>query len=135
MLGSPRQRRQTAPGGLEERDEIVCLIVEDEPAILRLVTLVLQDLGFEVMVASDAETALEMVSRQRPDILLADVELPGMNGIELARRLKLDQSLAHMPVLLMSAYGEPPDHRGDGFLPKPFTPEELTEFLRGYLAS
>ncbi|HXG41546.1 MAG TPA: response regulator [Dehalococcoidia bacterium] len=121
-------------GGLEERGEIICLVVEDEPAILRLVSLVLQDLGLDVVVASDAETALDMVYSRRPDIVLADVQLPGMDGIELARRLKLDPALARTPVLLMSAYGEPPDHQGDGFLPKPFNPEELTDFLRSYLA-
>ncbi|GBD13792.1 Transcriptional regulatory protein CseB [bacterium HR24] len=109
------------------------LIVEDEPAILRLVTMVVQELGLEVVAVPDAETALETMAERRPRIVLADVRLPGMDGLELVRRIRSDPDLARVPVLLMSAYGEPMDHDGDGFLAKPFDPDQLTEFLRRHL--
>jgi CheY-like chemotaxis protein len=107
--------------------------VEDEPAILRLVTIVLEEMGCQTLAVPDAETALEVLAHHIPDLVLADVRLPGMDGIELARRLKRDPSLARTPVLLMSAYGEPADHDGDGFLPKPFDLEELAYFLARYM--
>ncbi len=111
----------------------LCLVVEDEPAILRLVTMVVQDLGFQVIAVSDAEAALEAIAREKPQVVLTDVRLPGMDGVELARRIRSDPALAGVPVLLMSAYGEPPDHDGDGFLSKPFDLDQLIEFLRRHL--
>jgi CheY-like chemotaxis protein len=112
---------------------ITCLVVEDEPAVRRLVSIVLEELGCRVLTAPDAEAALELLATARPDLVLADVRLPGMDGIELARRLKRAPHLARVPVLLMSACGEPPHHDGDGFLPKPFDLEQLTDFLARYL--
>ncbi|GBD13285.1 Sporulation initiation phosphotransferase F [bacterium HR24] len=111
----------------------LCLVVEDEPAILRLVTMVVQDLGFQVIAVPDAEAALEAIAREKPQVVLTDVRLPGMDGVELARRIRSDPALAGVPVLLMSAYGEPRDHDGDGFLSKPFDLDQLIEFLRRHL--
>lgn len=115
--------------------ETKCLIVEDEPAILRLVSIILKDLGCDILSAPDAESALEIVARTRPDLIIADVRLPGMNGVQLARRVRDGGGrLSSMPVLLMSAYGEPADHGCDGFLPKPFDIEDLAQFVGPYLA-
>jgi CheY-like chemotaxis protein len=65
------------------------LIVDDEPFILKIVAAVLEDLGFEkTHTAPDAETALELAKRHKPDMVITDVRLPGMNGVELARQIK-----------------------------------------------
>ena len=104
------------------------LVIDDEPAILRMVTVVLQDCGWEVHAAPDAESALAMLHSSRPDVILSDVRLPGMNGVELARRVKSDGALASTTVLLMSAGGVPPDC-ADGFLEKPFDIDELAELV------
>jgi len=111
----------------------VCLIVEDEPPILRLVALVLQGMGCETLAAPNAEAALDILASAKPDLIITDVRLPGMNGDELARELKSNAQLATTPVILMSAYGEPPRHNGDGFLAKPFDIDQLVEFVQPYV--
>lgn len=121
--------------GQKMNPDVKCLVVEDEPAILRLVTVVLADMGCETLAAPDAETALKILSADCPDIVITDVRLPGMDGVELADRIKNSEELSATPVLLMSAFGEPPNHSCEGFLPKPFDLEELTEFVQPYLGA
>lgn len=110
-----------------------CLVVDDEPAILRLVAIVLRELGCDALTARDAESALAVIEQQQDlDFVISDIKLPGMDGLELARRIKSDQ--AHgKPVLLMSAFGEPRNHEGDAFLAKPFDIDGLIEFVSPYL--
>lgn len=108
------------------------LVVDDEPAILRLVAMVLAELGFETLTARDAETAAELLKSSKPDLVVTDVRLPGMDGVELARWIKSSKRLKKTPVLLMSAYSEPPQHEGDGFIAKPFDISELEEAFSAY---
>ena len=109
-----------------------CLVVDDEPAILRLVAVVLRDLGCDTVTAPDAESALGLVKRVHPDVVISDVKLPGMDGLELARCIKANGE-AGTPVLLMSAFGEPRSHAGDAFLAKPFDIDGLIEFVSPYV--
>jgi DNA-binding response OmpR family regulator len=109
------------------------LIVDDEPAILRLVAMVLRELGFETLTAPDAETAGQLLRSSKPDLIVTDVRLPGASGIDLAKQVKSNKRLAKTPVLLMSAFGEPPLHAGDGFIPKPFDLYELEQTLNRYI--
>jgi two-component system alkaline phosphatase synthesis response regulator PhoP len=109
-----------------------CLVVDDEPAILRLVAVVLRDLGCDTLVAPDAEAALNLVENEHPDVVISDVKLPGMDGVELARRIKSNGEKG-TPVLLMSAFGEPRNHLGDGFLAKPFDIDGLVDFVSPYV--
>ena len=105
------------------------LVVDDEPIILKMVSAILSDLGYDrPTTAPDAETALELAMEKKPDIVITDVKLPGMDGTELARRLKND-GMADTPVILMSAYGEPRPNPGDGFLQKPFDVDELARVM------
>ena len=108
-----------------------CLVIDDEPAILRLVALVLEDLGCEALTARDAESALKLIEKQELDFVISDVKLPGMDGLELARRIKSEEK--QKPVLLMSAFGEPRNHPADGFLAKPFDIDGLVDFVSPYL--
>ena len=123
--------------GLDTEDEgaTVCLVVEDEPAILRLIILALHDLGCAALPAPSAEAALQMLENARvsPAITITDVRLPGMDGVELTRLIKADSRLADKPVILMSAYGEPRQHQGDAFLAKPFDIDELGMLVEAYL--
>ncbi len=112
-----------------------CLVIDDEPAILRLVAVILRDLGCEALTAPDAESALEVIQRQDPDLVISDVKLPGMDGVELAHRIKSDERLDKKPVLLMSAFGEPRKHEGDAFLAKPFDIDGLIDFVSPFLGS
>jgi two-component system response regulator (stage 0 sporulation protein F) len=111
------------------------LVVDDEPAIRKVVASALAQMGCdETFLAEDAESALEIIERQRPDIVISDVKLPAMSGIELAHRVKSSQALGDTPVLLMSAFGEPARHDADGFLAKPFDIDDLAEFIEPYIS-
>lgn len=111
------------------------LVVDDEPAILRLVSMVLRDLGFETFTAKDAETAEALLETSKPDLVVTDVRLPGMDGVELCRRIKSSRRLKDTPVLLMSAYSEPPRHPGDGFIAKPFDISELEDAFSQFVTT
>lgn len=113
------------------------LVVDDDAAIRRMVTLALEDLGCgETYSAPDAETALNILARQKADIVITDVKLPDLDGVELTGRVKQGVGLSTSsatPVVLMSAFGEPPNHRGDRFLAKPFAIADLAAAVGPYL--
>ena len=111
------------------------LVVDDEPAILRLVATVLRELGVETLTATDAETATQILKSSTPDLIVSDVRLPGMSGVEFAHQVKASRRLRKTAVLLMSAYSEPKGHEGDAFFPKPFDIAELEEIISRYIPS
>lgn len=101
------------------------LVVDDEPSILRMISRVLIETGCEVVTAVNAEAALELVEASEPNVVIADIRLPGMSGVELTAEIKRDRP--DMPVLLISAFHEPSAHTADGFIAKPFDNEELLD--------
>ena len=106
------------------------LVVDDEPAIRKVVTSALSELGCEdTFEVGDAESAMEIIERRRPDVVITDVKLPGMSGVDLARIIKESSTLSSIPVFLMSAFGEPVTHVADGFLPKPFSMDDLVQLV------
>jgi CheY-like chemotaxis protein len=105
------------------------LLVDDEPAILRLLAAVMDEMGVATVQAADAETALARLEEADPDVVIADIRLPGMDGVELARRIKADYRYSLVPVILISAY-EPPNLRNSGadaFIRKPFDIDALAD--------
>jgi two-component system cell cycle response regulator DivK len=80
------------------------LVVEDHPLNRELAEAILERAGYAVVVAGDGETALERVAAGPPDVILLDVELPGISGLEVARRLKGDPATAAIPVVALTAY-------------------------------
>lgn len=111
------------------------LVVDDEPGVRRLLDIVLRDTGASVRVAPDAESALAMVEELDPEVILTDVRLPGMDGVELARMVRNDGHHHRAQILLMSAYGRPPAMSADAFVPKPFDLDELVEHVRACIES
>lgn len=107
------------------------LIVEDEPDILELVRYNLIQAGFEVMVTDDGEKALEIIRKFPPELLVLDLMLPGMDGLEVCKLLKQDSLTRELPILILSARKEEVDRiigfelGADDFLVKPFSPREL----------
>src|SRR5215217_7372901 len=86
-----------------EQARPVVIAVNDEPKVLELLTVILEQEGYEVVCASDGPSALEAARSSGPDIVISDVVMPGMDGLELCRRLKQEPATAHVPVLLASA--------------------------------
>lgn len=104
------------------------LVVDDEPAILRLIVALLQEFGYETLAASDAETALALISKHHPDLMITDVRLPGMSGPDLIEQVR---TMIDPPkrIVIISAYGEPKHHPDDVFIAKPFDIDELVEAI------
>lgn len=119
--------------------EKTILTVEDERPIREMVRLALEKAGFDVLEAADGEQAMVVVTDHRPDLILVDWMLPGMSGIDLARRLKADESTSEIPLIMVSARGEEEDKiRGleigaDDYVAKPFSPRELVARIRAVL--
>lgn len=104
-----------------------------------MVRVALERAGFEVSEAADAEQAIVAIANRRPDLVLLDWMLPGISGIELARRLKRDDGTAEIPIIMVSARGEEEDRiRGldvgaDDYVSKPFSPRELVARIKAVL--
>jgi DNA-binding response OmpR family regulator len=107
------------------------LIVDDEPPILDLVRFTLEDADVRVVEATDGAEALVLARRIKPDLVLLDVHMPKLNGLEVCRQLRLEPDLARMPIVMLTAAGQDADRaRGreagaDEYLTKPFSPLAL----------
>lgn len=121
------------------RKRILC--VEDNDSNLRLVSRIVEGERHEFLAATDGLTALEMAHHERPDLILLDINIPGMNGLELARLLKADESLAGIPLIATTANVLVGDRERcleagcDEYLPKPLDIRELQGMLRRYVGS
>ncbi|MGD0784782.1 MAG: response regulator [Sedimentisphaerales bacterium] len=106
------------------------LVVDDEPDLLKVTSLRLEKTGYEVYSGVDGRDVLEIARRVMPDLIILDVYLPGLNGDEVAKILKKDNKLKHIPIILISATTRTLDLKAkesgaDGYIIKPFEPEEL----------
>lgn len=114
------------------------LIVDDNLMNIELVTFLLKTDGFEVGVAHDAIEALRMVPTFEPDLILMDIQLPGMDGLELTRHLRAVPATAHLPIVAFTAYAMKGDeHRMleagcDGYIAKPIDVASFAPTVRGY---
>jgi two-component system, OmpR family, phosphate regulon response regulator PhoB len=119
--------------------KINILIVEDEAAIRGMLTIVLEQAGFMPIAVSEVDSAQKILADSFPDLILLDWMLPGISGVEWARRLKKDPSFREIPIILLTARGEEEDKvRGleigaDDYLTKPFSPKELVARIRAVL--
>ena len=111
------------------------LIVDDEPNIVQLVRITLEDDRVQVLEAADGMTALDRAAAFRPDLVLLDIDLPDVSGLEVCRRLKEDAELAKMKIVMLTAAAQRDDiARGlaagaDEYLTKPFSPVRLLSLV------
>lgn len=116
------------------------LIADDEPAIVELVRYTLEAPDVEILEAGTGLQALEIARAARPDLVLLDVHMPGMTGIEVCRRLRQDPALADTCVVMLTAAGQEGDRLqgravgADEYLTKPFSPLRLVQIVRFLLA-
>jgi two-component system phosphate regulon response regulator PhoB len=107
------------------------LVVDDEPDIVELVRYHLEKAGIECVHASDGGAALRLVRERRPDVLILDLMLPGMDGLEVCRALRRDPATARLPIIMLTAKAEEVDRvvglevGADDYVVKPFSPREL----------
>lgn len=116
------------------------LIVEDDPAIRRVIALAVKSAGYSpVLEADTGDGGLSAVRRERPALVLLDVMLPGMDGVEVCRRVKSDPALAATAIILLTAKGEENDivtgldAGADDYVTKPFSKEVLLARMRAAL--
>jgi CheY-like chemotaxis protein len=115
------------------------LIVDDNPQNLKLARVVLANEGFDVRTASNAEDALQLLRTVTPSLILMDVQLPGMDGLELTRRLKADPATRPIRVIALTAYAMKGDDEKafaagcDGYITKPIDIERLAAVVSAYL--
>jgi two-component system cell cycle response regulator DivK len=116
------------------------LIVDDTPVNLKLVRILLSRQGFEVRTANRAEEALEIVQSFHPRLILADIQLPGMDGLEMARRIKTDPVTRDTIILALTAFAMKGDEQKafdagcDGYITKPIDTRSLPLLIRKYLS-
>ena len=116
------------------------LVVDDEPDVRNLAKMILERVGYQVIMASNGAEGEEMAESEKPDLIILDVVMPGKNGFEVCQTLKGKSSTSQIPVIIFSASGS----RGNrdaafeagasDFLQKPFTIMSLTEIVSKYLS-
>ena len=115
------------------------LVVDDDPVILRLLEVNFDMEGYTVLTAADGAAALEVARERHPDVVVSDVMMPRMNGIELVQALRADDRTSGIPILLLSAKAQNADVKAgldagaDDYLTKPFEPLELVERVAALL--
>ncbi len=115
------------------------LVVDDDKEVVRLIRAYLEQAGFEVLAAYDGETAVHVLRRERPDLLLLDLMLPGRDGWDITRLVRADPTLAHTPIIMLTARVDDTDKivglelGADDYVTKPYNPREVVARVRARL--
>ncbi len=106
------------------------LVVDDDQHISDLLESFLKNEGYEVVLATDGNEALDLVETENPQVIILDIKLPGLNGIEVCKRLKEKEKTRSIPVIVITGYGdnklEALDAGADDFVDKPFDMAEIS---------
>ena len=118
---------------------VVC--IEDEPEMITLIKAILNRRGYEVVGAGNGREGLETIERIRPDVILLDLMMPGMDGWEVYQKLKANEATSQIPVIVVTAKAQSIDKmlglhiaKVDDYIAKPFSPQELVESIARVLA-
>jgi DNA-binding response OmpR family regulator len=115
------------------------LVVDDEQDLVKLVRYHLEKEGYKVLSALNGEDALFVIRKERPALIVLDLMLPGIDGLEICKKLKADQALAHIAIIMLTAKGEESDITtglklgADDYVTKPFSPKELVARVQAVL--
>jgi CheY-like chemotaxis protein len=115
------------------------LVVEDNPANLSLMAYLLRAFGCTVLTATDGAEGIELAHRERPDVILMDLQMPKLNGFDAADRMKANPVLRGIPIVAVTAFAMVGDrdkilaHGFDGYIAKPITPETFVEQVQAFV--
>ena len=107
------------------------LIVDDEPDLLETIQVTLETAGYECLVAYDGFRGLDRARNEKPDLIVVDVMLPGLNGYKICRLLKFDEQYKRIPIIMLTAEAQEKDRLiaeetgADYYMTKPFAPDKL----------
>jgi two-component system, cell cycle response regulator len=116
------------------------LVIEDNALNMKLVRSLLTMAGYRVLEADDAEQGIQLASLHRPDLILMDIQLPGMDGLEATRIIKAREELNHIPVVALTSFAMPGDEQKareascSGYITKPIDTRKFIETIRGFLS-
>lgn len=116
------------------------LAVDDNPTNLKLLRVLLRGAGYHVATAQDGEEALQLLQTLSPRLILMDIQLPGMDGLELTRRIKADPATRHIRIIAVTAYAMKGDEEKaaaagcDGYVTKPIDTGRLLDLVSTWLA-
>ena len=119
--------------------EATVLVVDDEPDLVELIEYALQTAGFRVLTAADGAEGLAVAEAERPDVMVVDIMMPRMDGLELTERVRERAALRLTPILLLTARTEERDEiaglavGADDYLPKPVSPKRLVSRVKALL--
>lgn len=111
---------------MEQKSTFRVLVVDDEPDVVSLLTLMLKSQGYEVLAATDGQAGLEKARTEKPDLILLDIMLPRLDGYKVARMLKYDEKFSHIPIIMLTAKVQEKDREmglemgADEYFTKPF---------------
>ena len=115
------------------------LVIEDQEDNRQIVRDLVTASGYELIEATTGEDGLEAAARERPDLILMDIQLPGIDGYEVTRRIKADPKLSKIPIIAVTSYALSGDDKKafaagcDGYVTKPYSPRLLLAKIREYL--
>ena len=115
------------------------LVVEDQEDNRRIIRDLLMSAGYELIEAVDGEAGVRLAKEQRPDLILMDIQLPGIDGYEATRRIKQNPELRHIPIIVVTSYALSGDDQkamaagSDAYMAKPFSPRQLLATIRKFL--
>lgn len=114
------------------------LVVDDEPDILKVVLFRLKKLGYDLSSATNGIEAIDSVRNNKPDLILLDLRIPVLDGVEVAKRLKADNSTRNIPIIIVTASTHQVEEKAkeckaDDYITKPFSPDELIEKVEKFL--
>jgi chemosensory pili system protein ChpA (sensor histidine kinase/response regulator) len=136
---APGQELDDEAGTLVERPLPIALVVDDSQSARRALANFVHDLGFEVHTTGDGLEAIASLERQVPDILLVDLEMPRMNGLELAEHIRTHHDTSHLPIIMITSRSTEKHRRNatragvDVYLVKPFVEDVLAEHIQQLL--
>jgi len=113
------------------------LVVDDEQNIIKVLQARLEAEGYEVVTASDGEEALQKVGTEKPNLIILDIMMPKIDGFEVCRRLKRDETFQHIPVVMLTALGQAANIKegmekgADAYIAKPFNTVALLGIIQG----
>ena len=115
------------------------LVVEDQEDNRRIMRDLLTSADFEVIEAVDGPAGLSTAGEERPDLIIMDIQLPGLDGLEVTRRIKADPEISHIPVIVVTSFAMSGDNQkaleagGDAYFSKPVSTRKLLAKIREYL--
>jgi two-component system alkaline phosphatase synthesis response regulator PhoP len=136
---SPVRAAPSMSPKLGDGEKRLILVVEDERDIGDLVRFNLEQEGFAVSVAADGEAGLAAVRQERPSLVILDLMLPGLSGLEVCRKLRAEEATANLPIVVLTAKAAETDRivglemGADDYITKPFSPRELVARVRAVL--